>query len=120
MELPNEAVAAADSAINAACTASTQATESAQAWRQVKWQFIAVIYAVPFPDASRSSLTHVIDFCMPDEELASSENDRRVVRFRPGKAPARSRDPTPLDSLAKYERTEDSDDSEDYRHRMMV
>ena len=62
MELPNEAVATADSGISAACTASTQAAESAQAWRQVKWQFIAVIYAVPFPDASRSSLAHVIDF----------------------------------------------------------
>src|SRR4029434_6767285 len=62
MELPNEAVATADSGISAACTASTQATASAQAWRQVKWQFMAVIYAVPFPDASRSSLTHVIDF----------------------------------------------------------
>ncbi len=56
---------------------------------------------------------------MPEKELASSENDRRVVSFRPGKALARSRDPTPVESLAKW-RTEDSDDSDDYRHRMMV
>src|SRR5262245_7225072 len=57
---------------------------------------------------------------MPDKELASSENDRRVVSFRRGKAPARSSDPTPIESLAKYEQTEDPDDSDDYRHRMLV
>jgi len=57
---------------------------------------------------------------MPDKELASSENDRRVVSFRRGKAPGRSSDPPPVESLAKYERTEDSDDSDDYRHRMIV
>src|SRR5262245_13979032 len=120
MELLNEAPAAADNGIKAACRATTQATQTAQVWRQVKWRFIAAVYAVRFPCASRSGFAHVIDFGMPDKELASSENERRVVSFRPGQAPARSRDPTPVESLAKYEQTEDPDDSDDYRHRMLV
>jgi hypothetical protein len=120
MESRNEALAAADIGIKAACRPSMQATQIAQACRHLKWRFIAALYAGWFPGASRSGLAHVIDFGMPDKELASSENERRVLSFRPGKAPARSRDPTPVESLAKYERTENPDDSDDYRHRMMV
>jgi len=54
---------------------------------------------------------------MPDRELSSSEDDRRVVNFRRDKPRARPSDPTPVESLAKYERSADSDD---YRHRMIV
>ena len=115
-----EALAAADNGNNIACRPSAQATQSAQAWRQVKRRFILAVYAVRFPGASRYGLAHVIEFGMPDKELPSSESERRVVSFRPGKASARSRGPTPVESLEKYERIEDSDDPDDYRHRMMV
>lgn len=54
---------------------------------------------------------------MPDKELSSSENERRVVSFRRDKVRARAPDASPVESLAKYERGEDSDD---YRHRMIV
>jgi hypothetical protein len=54
---------------------------------------------------------------MPDRELSSSDGDRRVVSFRRDKPRVRPSDPTPVESLAKYERSEDSDD---YRHRMIV
>src|SRR5262245_59714868 len=119
MELLTEAPATADSGSNSACSARTQATPSAQAWRQKTGRFIAAVYEVGFLGASRSVPAHVIDFGMPDKELASSENDRRVVSFRRSK-PGRSSDPPPVESLAKYERTEDSDDSDDYRQRMIV
>jgi hypothetical protein len=59
----------------------------------------------------------VVDFVMPDRERTSSESERRVVSFRRDKVHGRPPDPTPVESLAKYERSEDSDD---YRHRMMV
>ena len=54
---------------------------------------------------------------MPDKELTSSEDDGRVVSFSRGKMRVRPPEPTPVESLAKYER---SDESDDYRHRMTV
>ncbi|MGA8945989.1 MAG: hypothetical protein WA725_09895 [Pseudolabrys sp.] len=52
-----------------------------------------------------------------DKELSPSENEGRVVSFRRDKARARSPDPSPVESLAKYEHSEDQDD---YCHRMIV
>lgn len=56
---------------------------------------------------------------MISDEQSSSQDERRVVKFRRG--PARPRppesDPTPVEDLAKYERDETADD---YRHRMIV
>ena len=46
-----------------------------------------------------------------------SENDSRVVKFRSGSASTRPLPKPPVEDLAKYERGEDSDD---YRHRMIV
>jgi len=43
MESLNEALAAADIGIKAACRASMQATQIAQACRHVKWRFIAAV-----------------------------------------------------------------------------
>jgi hypothetical protein len=54
---------------------------------------------------------------MPDRELTSSESERRVVSFKRDKLRVRPSDSTPVESLAKYERSEDLDD---YRHRMIV
>jgi hypothetical protein len=54
---------------------------------------------------------------MPNRELRSSENEPRVISFRRDRVRARPTDPSPVESLAKYERSEDKDD---YRHRMIV
>lgn len=59
----------------------------------------------------------MVDFCMPDRELSSSESESRVVSFRRDKIRARPPDRTPVESLAKYERGEEADD---YGHRMIV
>jgi hypothetical protein len=67
--------------------------------------------------ASRLAANDVVDLIMPDKELTSSESERRVVSFRRDKLHVRPSDPTPVESLAKYESSEDSDD---YRHRMIV
>jgi hypothetical protein len=60
------------------------------------------------------------------DRITPDDQGGRVLRFRPRGAPPRShgwwRSPqaeqdSPVDSLAKYERTETSDD---YRHRMTI
>ena len=54
---------------------------------------------------------------MPDKELSPSEEEGRVVDFRRRKVRARPADPSPVESLSKYEHGQDQDD---YRHRMIV
>jgi hypothetical protein len=53
---------------------------------------------------------------VPDKELSPSEDEGRVIGFRRGKVLARP-DPSPVESLSKYEQDQDQDD---YRHRMIV
>jgi hypothetical protein len=52
---------------------------------------------------------------MAEQKPFSSEDNSRVVNFRTGSAHVRP--PPPVEDLAKYER---GDDSDDYRHRMIV
>ena len=85
-----------------------QATQIAQVCRHVKWRFIAALYAGWFPGASRSGLVHVIDFGMPDKELASFENERRVVSSGPARR-LRVRATRRRWSLEKYEQSRDPD-----------
>jgi hypothetical protein len=56
---------------------------------------------------------------MINDGTASSDRERRVVRFRRGPASAGppASAPPPLEDLAKYERSAEADD---YRHRMIV
>ena len=56
---------------------------------------------------------------MTSDESSSSKKERRVVNFRrrPADARAPAASPTPVEDLAKYERSEGADD---YRHRMIV
>ncbi len=56
---------------------------------------------------------------MVSDDPSSTENERRVVNFRRGRVSTRppADPPTPVEDLAKYERSEGADD---YRHRMMV
>lgn len=54
---------------------------------------------------------------MADRKPVSSENESRVVKFRTGSVITRPPVTPPVEDLAKYERGEDSDD---YRHRMIV
>ena len=54
---------------------------------------------------------------MADWNSFSPDGDPRVVKFRKGSASARPPATTPVEDLTKYERSEDSDD---YRHRMLV
>jgi len=53
---------------------------------------------------------------VPDKELSPSEDEGRVIEFRRGKVRARP-DPSPVESLSKYEHGHGQDD---YRHRMIV
>jgi len=54
---------------------------------------------------------------MAERKPFPSEHDSRVVKFRTGSANTRPPAKPPVEDLAKYERGEDSDD---YRHRMIV
>jgi hypothetical protein len=56
---------------------------------------------------------------MINDGAASSDREHRVVRFRRGPASAGppASAPPPVEDLAKYERSAETDD---YRHRMMV
>jgi hypothetical protein len=56
---------------------------------------------------------------MTNDGSSSSDNEPRVVNFHRGRAGARTplTGPPPVDDLAKYARSADSDD---YRHRMIV
>ena len=56
---------------------------------------------------------------MVSDDPSSAESEQRVVNFRRGRVSARppAPSPTPVEDLAKYERSEGADD---YRHRMMV
>ncbi len=54
---------------------------------------------------------------MAERKQFSSDSDARVVNFRSGNAHTRPPLTPPLEDLAKYER---GDESDDYRHRMIV
>jgi hypothetical protein len=54
---------------------------------------------------------------MAEQKPFSSEDDSRVVHFRTGSAHTRPPSRPPVEDLAKFER---GDDSDDYRHRMIV
>lgn len=54
---------------------------------------------------------------MTERKQLSSESDSRVVNFRTGSAHTQPPPAPPVEGLAKYER---GDDSDDYRHRMIV
>jgi hypothetical protein len=54
---------------------------------------------------------------VPDRDSTPSQNERRVVSFRRDKVRARLPTLSPVENLAKYERSEGPDD---YRHRMIV
>ena len=59
---------------------------------------------------------------MAQNEPSFPDNERRVVAFHrrgaaAGKARARLSPPSPVEDLAKYERSEGADD---YRHRMLI
>jgi hypothetical protein len=56
---------------------------------------------------------------MPDRDPSKSDNESRVVGFRPRRPFGASRAPVPpvVEDLAKYERGETQDD---YHHRMIV
>ena len=54
---------------------------------------------------------------MRDRSPFSPDKDSRVVKFQKGGGSTRPPAMTPVEDLAKYERSEDSDD---YRHRMIV
>ena len=75
------------------------------------------------PSAQSSAGNPFGDIVKPDP-IPPDDQGGRVVRFRPRGAPPRGRpwppfaEPdSPVDDLAKYERTETSDD---YRHRMTM
>jgi hypothetical protein len=57
---------------------------------------------------------------MTSKDPSTSGSERRVVKFRRGRANARlpAAGPPPVDDLAKYERG--GEDADDYRHRMIV
>jgi len=59
----------------------------------------------------------MLNCLMPDRSSSPSDNGSRVVSFRRSNANARPPAPPAVEDLAKYERTEGSDD---YRHRMIV
>jgi hypothetical protein len=54
---------------------------------------------------------------MTERKQLSSESESRVVNFRTGSSRSRSPPPPHVEDLAKYER---GDESDDYRHRMIV
>jgi hypothetical protein len=76
------------------------------------------------PSAQSSACNPFGDIVKPDP-IPPDDQGGRVVRFRPRGAPPRGGRPwppfaepeSPVDDLAKYERTETSDD---YRHRMTM
>jgi len=59
----------------------------------------------------------MIKWLMPEREILPPENEQRVIKFRRGRTGAQSSVPSPVEDLAKYERSEGADD---YRHRMIV
>lgn len=69
--------------------------------------------------ASRSAAGGMVGFAVPNKDTSSSDDARRIVSFRRDRAAARPpvAGPPPVESLAKYER---GDASDDYRHRMIV
>jgi hypothetical protein len=54
---------------------------------------------------------------MAKDGSPSSDSERRVVSFRRGRRGAPPPQPTPVEDLSAYER---SDGPDDYRHRMIV
>jgi hypothetical protein len=59
----------------------------------------------------------MLNCLMSDRNSSSPDNGSRVVSFRRNSASSRPPATAPVEDLAKYERTEGTDD---YRHRMIV
>ena len=67
-------------------------------------------------ERTRTADAAMLDLAMASDRSSTSEPERRVLPFRRVRA-GMPPSPPPIADLAKYERSEDSDD---YRHRMIV